>query len=114
MKQFFIGFLILLLTHSISAQIDTAGSKILNNSISKQVIKNISKKPQDSTLIAVKSEDAFMPHSGKIIRHITVRHIGFEKTMYNDRTIKSRVINVANSLHSTTRESVIRDNLFIR
>lgn len=114
MKQFAIGFLLLLLANSLAAQIDTAGSKILNNSISKQVIRNISKKPLDSTLVTVKSEDVFMPHSGKIIRRIIVRHIGFEKTMYNDKTIKSRVINVANSLHSTTRESVIRENLFIR
>jgi len=115
MKQFLLGFVLLLLTHSILlAQIDTTKNKILSNQLSKEVIKKISRKPKDSTLRTVKSEEVFMPYAGKIIRHIKIRHIGFERTMYNDRTIKSRVVNLANSMHATTRESVIQDNLFIR
>lgn len=114
MKRLLSGFILLLLTHTVLlAQVDTTKG-ILNNQLSKQVIKRVSKKQRDTTLVAIKSEDAFMPYSGKIIRNITIKHIGFERTMYSDRTLKSRAINVANSLHSNTQESVIQDNLFIR
>ena len=92
---------------------DSLKSKLLDHKISKEVIRNITK--DSDTLTAVKSEQAYMRFNGKIIRHISIRHTGFEQSIYDTaRTFKNRVTKLANSLHSNTRESVIRDNLFIR
>ena len=92
---------------------DSLKSKLLDRKISKQVIRNITR--SSDTVTAVKSEQAYMRYDGKIIRHISIRHTGFEQSIYDTaRNFKNRVTRIANSLHSNTHESVIRDNLFIR
>ncbi len=68
------------------------------------------------TLINQRSEKVFLPWQGKIVRNIVIEQIGFEKNFY-DTTRQSRMKKLAqlgNRLHTSTREQMIRDNLFIR
>ncbi len=109
-------FVLILTTYTtLWAQTDTTRRKILDNKLSKEVIKTISRKSSPDSAIAVKSEAPFLPYEGKIIRHIIINHIGFERTMYDStRRFRNQITKIADALHYTTRESVIRDNLFIR
>lgn len=87
----------------------------MNSKVSKRVKGWVSQNPGD-TAMDKKSESVFTRYQGKLIRKITIHHIGFEQNI-NDTT-RSKVVNsvarVANSLHATTKEQVIRNNLFIR
>ena len=85
------------------------------NKVSRRLLKSITRKKQSNPTAAVRSEDAFMPFEGKMIRKIEIRHIGFDKTVYDTtRSIKNTITRISNALHSNSREWVIRDNLFIR
>ncbi|HYG20503.1 MAG TPA: hypothetical protein VD816_16300 [Ohtaekwangia sp.] len=104
-------FLLILSPAWISAQTDTTKTGI-GEKISQEVIRKVTRDDED-TITNIKSEQAFLRYNGKIIRHIRIRHTGFERSIYDSsRTIKNRITNLANSLHVNTRESVIRDNLF--
>lgn len=109
-------FVMILALHAkVLAQTDSTKKRILDNRLSKEVMKTISRKPSSDSSINVKSETPFLPYEGKIIRHIVINHIGFERTMYDSsHRFRSEITRIANTLHSTTRESVIRDNLFVR
>jgi hypothetical protein len=85
-------------------------------------LKKVTRKVKDlvwqdpgDTIMDKKSEVGYKRYQGKIIRKIIVNHVGFERNI-NDTT-KYRVVNsvvrVANSLHTDTKEQVIRNNLFI-
>ena len=77
----------------------------------------ITKNPDDQApAFVVKSEDPYLPYAGKIIRKIIIRRTGFESTVVLDTTqrFQSFISNAANSLHTNTREFVIRNNLFIQ
>lgn len=88
---------------------------IRNNRVSKRLLKSITRKNQSNPTAAVPSEEAFKPFAGKIIRQIEVRHIGFDKTVYDTtRSIKNTVTRISNALHSNSRDWVIKDNLFVR
>jgi hypothetical protein len=95
---------------------DTARVKLLDRKLSQEVIKNITRRNKSSdTVTNVKSEQPFLAYNGKIIRHISIKRVGFERSIYDStHAFKSSILKIANSLHSDTRESVIRDNLFIR
>src|SRR5690349_46974 len=96
-------------------QDDSTKNRLLDNRLSQEVLKNITRHKVSDTVTNVKSEQPFLAYNGKIIRHITIKHIGFERSIYDSaHAFKSSIIKVANSLHSTTRESIIQDNLFIR
>lgn len=87
----------------------------LTQKVSKRVMKLVKQNPGD-TIVDQKSESGFRKYQGKTIRKIIVNHIGFERNI-NDTT-KYRVINtvtrVGNSLHTDTKERVIRNNLFFK
>lgn len=88
---------------------------IKNAKVPKRLLKSITRKSPKNPTQAVKSEEAFMPFEGKIIRHIEVRHIGFDRTVYDTtRNIKNTVSRIGNALHSNSKEWLIRDHLFIR
>lgn len=88
---------------------------IKQSRVSKRLMKSITRKKQSDPTAAVRSEDAFLPFEGKIIRRIEVRHIGFDKTVYDTtRNIRNTITKVSNALHSNSREWLIRDHLFIR
>lgn len=87
----------------------------LTQKLSSRVMKLVRQNPGD-TIVDQKSESGFRQYQGKTIRKITINHIGFERNI-NDTT-RYRVVNtvtrVANSLHTDTKEKVIRNNLFFK
>jgi hypothetical protein len=88
---------------------------IKDSKLSRRIMKSITRKKSSDPVAAVKSEAAFIPYEGKTIRRIIIRHIDFQKTVYDTtRNIKNTITRIGNKLHSTTKEWVIRDNLFIR
>lgn len=83
--------------------------------LSKRILKSITRKQNSNPVAAVKSEDAFMLHEGKIIRRIIFRHIDFQKTVYDTtKNIKNTITRIGNKLHNRSKDWVIKDNLFIR
>ena len=88
---------------------------IKESKLSQRIMKSITRKKRSNPVAAVKSEAAFMPYEGKIIRNIILRHIDFQKTVYDTtKNIKNTITRIGNKLHSTSKDWVIRDNLFIR
>lgn len=86
----------------------------LKKKVSQEVIDRFTR-DTDTTKNNVKSEEAFMKYSGKIIRKIIIRQVGFERTMSDTlHRFKNTVTRVANALHADTREKIIREHLFIR
>src|ERR1700760_542919 len=77
----------------------------------------ISKKDSvvEATVLNTKSEQPFAAYGGKVIRHITIEELGFERT-FTDTTKRIRYFGtkLLNSLHNKTKEWVIHDNLFIK
>ena len=61
----------------------------------------------------VKSETIFNQYRGKIIRHVTIQKLGFNKSV-NDtiRTVKNIFNDIGDMLHPSTASKVIRNNLF--
>lgn len=97
----------------------TKAQHIINNikdsKLSKQILKSITRKQPDDPTVAIKSEAAFLPYDGKIIRDIIIRHMDFQRTVYDTtRNIKNILARLGNRLHSTSKDWLIRDNLFIR
>lgn len=97
------------------AQNPTGKNGLAEKKISRKIIRSITTSEADTT-INQKSEQAFMPYQGRIIRKIIVQKIGFERSIYD--TAKRKIINdvtrIANSLHTNTRVQVIKDNLFFK
>ena len=88
--------------------------KIRNSKTTKQVIAAFKRK-MDDTVFHIKSEDAYLPYEGKVIRHIIIQHIGFDRTVIDTtRNIKALFANAANYLHTNTRDWVVRNNLFVK
>lgn len=87
----------------------------ITKKISSRVMKLVKQNPGD-TIVDQKSESGFRQYQGKTIRKIIVNHLGFERNI-NDTT-KHKIVNtvtrVANSLHTDTKERVIRNNLFFK
>ncbi|MBL7857567.1 MAG: hypothetical protein JNM57_07750 [Cyclobacteriaceae bacterium] len=74
----------------------------------------ISTTPKD-TIINETSVDINKQFEQKIIRTIYLEHIGFERSIY-DTTKRTRkiVADIADALHGTTREQIIRQHLFVK
>lgn len=90
-------------------------NEIKESKLSKRIMKSITRKRQADPVAAVKSEAAFMAYEGKIIRKIILRHIDFQRTVYDTtKNIRNTLTRLGNTLHSTSQDWVIRDNLFIR
>ncbi len=88
---------------------------IKDSKLSKRILKSITRKRSSNPVAAIKSEEAFVPYEGKIIRRIIFRHIDFQKTVYDTtKNIKNTITKIGNKLHSRTKQWVIQDNLFIR
>ncbi len=62
-----------------------------------------------------KSEDIFMPYQDKIIRHIYINVFNFDRSFNDTGTpVNNLATRIGRRMHATTREFVIRDNLFFR
>jgi hypothetical protein len=95
----------------------TLKEKVNSNKHVKGVIQGISRKPETgkSKELNEKSETPFLRYEGKIIRHITVKHLGFETTVLDTaRNLKNRITRTANALHTNTHDFVVRNYLFVK
>lgn len=94
--------------------------EIKHNSLLKFALGAVTRSHSDSanyaTVINTKSETPFLPYRGKIIRHIFVKEVGFDKSIYDSSkgTTPNVGSKILNSLHHNTRDWVVRNNLFIR
>lgn len=120
-KKVFIALLFLLLAWPpfLWAQQSKEEDKSKNNNLGNKVtnrVKSLLYQNPGDTVMDEKSEAAYKRYEGRIIRKITITHIGFERNI--DDTTRYKVVNditrIANSLHSTTKTQVIRNNLFIK
>jgi hypothetical protein len=86
------------------------------NKNSKNILQAISREPEvDPSPFLVKSEDAYLKYEGKIIRRIILKRIGFDKLVVDTaRNLQSAIAKTANRLHNNSKESTIRNNLFVR
>lgn len=92
---------------------DSTEKKSLTRKAFKEGLKLISTTPKD-TVEGEKSINPFLEHSGKIIRHISIERVGFEKSIYDSaRKVDKFVTRAANFLHQDTREKTVRQHLFI-
>lgn len=87
-----------------------------SNKNAKKLLGTITREPEaDLSPFLVKSEDAYMKYQGKIIRRIVLDRIGFDKIVVDTaRNLQSAIARAANRLHTNSRESIIRNNLFVR
>lgn len=93
-------------------------SKIISKLV-QQGIDAIRKDPDDTTnqtrIINAKSENAYKPFEGRIIRNINITSLDFEQKIGDTgNRIAAFGSKVMNAVHSDTKEWVIRNNLFIR
>jgi outer membrane protein assembly factor BamA len=96
-------------------QDSTLVEKVNSNKTVKKVKKLITRKPKTDQPFNEKSEKAYLKYEGKIIRNIIIKRIGFESSITDTtRVVKNFFSHAANTLHTNTRESVIRNNLFVR
>ncbi|HXS35721.1 MAG TPA: hypothetical protein VN721_03410 [Flavipsychrobacter sp.] len=89
--------------------------KFINN-VFQEAINSIKRSSDTSNDIYQngKSEDPYLPYQGKIIRHINVESLDFARSFSDtSKRINTFIANVANATHTTTRNFVIRNNLFI-
>lgn len=98
-----------------TAQRDTSQTKVKDSKLAQKAIGTVKRTPKPDNVVTIKSEDAFIPFEGKIIRNIIINKVGFEKSIYDSsRSFKNSTTRLANTLHANTKEGVIRDNLFFR
>ena len=88
---------------------------VMDSKVSQEVQKAMTRKPPVQEILNIKSEEAFLPYDGKLIRNIIVNHVGFEKSI-TDSTInmRSRMVKIGNALHVNSKEWVIRDHIFFQ
>lgn len=83
--------------------------------ISQKTIRSLRAKPEADTVFNYKSEEAFLPYEGWMIRKIIIQTVHFNRTVQDTtRVFKNLVIKAGEKLHTDTRERVIRNNLFIK
>lgn len=118
-RQLFIGIAIVFAITCAEAQVkkDSVNQK-KKNSLAKKAFREgldlISTTPKVPVKNS-KSENPFLPYSGKIIRSIYIQHIGFEKSIYDStKKTKKLVADVSNFLHVNTRAKTLRQHLFIK
>lgn len=92
-------------------------NKFINN-IFQQAVGSIKRNPgmdNDDNYLIGKSEDPYLPYQGKIIRHIYIETFGFNRSFTDtSRRDTSLAARIGARFHRTTRQFVIRDNLFIK
>lgn len=92
-------------------------NKFINN-IFQQAMNSVKRTPDDENddaYLIGKSEDPYLPYQGKIIRHIYVDPLNFDRS-FSDTSARdnSTAARIGNRLHMSTRKFVIRNNLFIK
>jgi hypothetical protein len=92
-------------------------NKFVNN-IFQQAISSVRRNGGDdiyNVYLNGKSEAPFEPYQGKIIRHITVRPYGFDRSFKDtSQRDNSKAARIGDRLHLTTRKWVVKEDLFIK
>jgi hypothetical protein len=92
-------------------------NRFLNN-LFQQAINSVKSTPDTSLPLIYllgKSEDPYMPYQGRIIRHIVVHPLDFNKSFTDTtREKRTRVGDIANSLHTTTRKFIVQQAMFVK
>jgi hypothetical protein len=118
--KFSTTILLLLICFCAGAQLKDTIQTTSKNNIFDYAMRALTKKHSDTAhnrqeLLTTKSEAAFKAYEGKIIRNIIINEFKFEKSFTDtSKTINYFGTRLLNSLHNTTKEWVIRDNLFIK
>ena len=91
-------------------------NKFINN-VFQQAMNSVKRTPDanlDNSYLNGKSEDPYLPYQGKIIRHIYVETLNFDRS-FTDTSVRDNSLGarIGNRLHKSTRKFVIRDNVFI-
>lgn len=93
---------------------DSVEKKSLTKKAFQQGLRLISTHPDD-TVVNEKSTQPYNEFKGKIIRHIDIDRIGFEKSIYDSaKRVDKWVTKLSNALHVDTRQQVIRKHLFLK
>jgi hypothetical protein len=88
---------------------------VKDTKIAQEILGSVTRKPSSESVINIKSEVAFLPFNGKIIRQILINHIDFEKSITDtSRNIRNSIVRIGNALHNTSKEWVIRDHVFFK
>jgi hypothetical protein len=88
---------------------------VKDSKVSQELLQSVTRKSPTPEVLNTKSEEAFLPYEGKMIRNIIVNHVGFEKSITDTTAnFKNRIVKVANALHVNSKEWVIRDHVFFR
>jgi len=87
--------------------------KVKDSEVSKGLLKTVTQSPHTEEIFTIKSEEAFLPFEGKMIRKIIVNHIGFDKVITDTtRNVKNAMVKIGNALHKNSKEWVVRDHIF--
>lgn len=113
-------FLVIMIVPDLSAQKDSTRHVIdsfllkrkgLIGKLSQSIIAN----QPISTDIPIRTDILLEKYKGKIIRNIFIKRIGFGIPITDtNKHLQNWLTNVANDLHSMTKEQVIRNNLFFK
>lgn len=87
---------------------------VKDSKVSQELLKSVTKKTPEPEVLNIRSEEAFLPYDGKVIRNIIVNHIGFEKSITDTTSIRSKMARIGNALHVNSKEWVIRDHIFFQ
>lgn len=88
---------------------------VKDTKLTQEILKSVTRKPQQENVLNVRSEEAFLPFNGKVIRQILINHIDFERSLTDtSRNIKNWIVKAGNKLHNTSKEWVIRDHVFFK
>ncbi len=88
---------------------------VMDTRLTKEILKSVTRSPQQEDVINIRSEETYIPYEGKVIRQILVNHIDFEKSVTDTtRKVKNWIAKAGNTLHNTTKEWVIRDHILFK
>lgn len=94
---------------------DSVGTleRLKNNKITQRFFKQ-STHEEANRAFNERSEVKYLPYAGKIIRHIFIKRVDFERTILDTTKIETTFFSrIGNKLHTITKEWVVRNNLFI-
>jgi hypothetical protein len=89
---------------------------VKDTKLTKEILKSVTRNPApEHDILNIRSEEAFLPFKGKIIRQILINHIDFERSITDTtQNIRNRLVKIGNKLHNTSKEWVIRDHVFFK
>ncbi|WP_276373280.1 hypothetical protein [Chryseolinea sp. H1M3-3] len=90
---------------------------VKDTKLTQEILKGVTRKqePEGQDILTIRSEEAFLPFEGKIIRQVLINHIDFERSITDTtQNMRNRLVKIGNTLHNTSKEWVIRDHVFFK